>query len=462
MLKITDSRRSQFHDRITRRSFLRAGTLGVSALHLSDLLQGAEVSGGVRRDHSVVMIYLPGGPTQHETFDPKPRAPREIRGSFQPISTAVPGTQFCELLPKLSAMSDRFSIVRSLVGLMNRHESFQCYTGRPAGRPGDNEPAGGWPSLGSTVSSVLGPNREGMIPYVDAAPRMGHMPYNNRGVHDPASTLSWPGYTGSDHVPFTIEGDVKDDLILNGIDSVRLQNRRSVLTSLGRLQQQVDARCGLDAFQQQAFGLLTSSKLADALDLEKEDPAVVLRYGEGQATDPSFGGAPQSPKHLLLARRLVEAGVRCVTVAFGAWDWHANREGTIEYLSRKYLPVYDHALSTFLQDLEQRGLLETTSVVVWGEFGRTPRINAKGGRDHWAETQSVLLAGGGIHGGMVIGQTDKEGGRPVERPVHVQEVFATLYRTLGIDVNNIKINDLNGRPRYLIDENRQPISELFS
>ena len=151
-----------------------------------------------------------------------------------------------------------------------------------------------------------------------------------------------------------------------------------------------------------------------------------------------------------------------MTVAFGAWDWHANREGTIEYLSRKYLPVYDHALSTFLQDLEQRGLLETTSVVVWGEFGRTPRINAKGGRDHWAETQSVLLAGGGIHGGMVIGQTDKEGGRPVERPVHVQEVFATLYRTLGIDVNNIKINDLNGRPRYLIDENRQPISELFS
>ncbi|MEO2015906.1 MAG: DUF1501 domain-containing protein [Fuerstiella sp.] len=461
MLTVTGSYRSRFCDGVTRRSFLRAGTLGASALCLPDLLQADEVNHGARRDHSVVMIYLPGGPTQHETFDPKPHAPQEIRGSFQPVSTAVPGTQFCELLPKLAAMSDKFSIVRSLVGLMNRHESFQCYTGRPGGRAGDNEPAGGWPSLGSTVSSVLGPSRDGMIPYVDAAPKMGHRPYNNRGIHDPASTLSWPGYTGNDNVPFTLEGDVKRDLVLNGIDSVRLQNRRSVLTALGQLQQQTETHLGLDAFQRQAFGLLTSSKLADALNLEKEDPAVVRRYGAGQGTDPSFGGAPQSPKHLLMARRLVEAGVRCVTVAFGAWDWHANREGTIEYLSRKYLPVYDHALSTFLQDLDERGLLETTSVVVWGEFGRTPRINAKGGRDHWAETQSVLLAGGGMPGGMVIGKTDKDGGRPVERPVHVQEVFSTLYKTLGIDVNSTKINDLNGRPRYLVDENRQPIPELF-
>ncbi|MEO1979631.1 MAG: DUF1501 domain-containing protein [Fuerstiella sp.] len=461
MLTVTGSYRSRFCDGVTRRSFLRAGTLGASALSLPDLLQADELNRGAKRDHSVVMIYLPGGPTQHETFDPKPHAPREIRGSFQPVSTAVPGTQFCELLPKLAAMSDKFSIVRSLVGLMNRHESFQCYTGRPGGRAGDNEPAGGWPSLGSTVSSVLGPTRDGMIPYVDAAPKMGHRPYNNLGVHDPASTLSWPGYTGSDHVPFTLEGDVKHNLVLNGIDSVRLQNRRGVLTSLGQLQQQAETHSGLDAFQRQAFGLLTSSKLADALNLEKEDPAVVRRYGAEQGTDPSFGGAPQSPKHLLMARRLVEAGVRCVTVAFGAWDWHANREGSIEYLSRKYLPVYDHALSTFLQDLDERGLLQTTSVVVWGEFGRTPRINAKGGRDHWAETQSVLLAGGGMSGGMVIGQTDKDGGRPVERPVHVQEVFSTLYRTVGIDVNNTKINDLNGRPRYLVDENRQPIPELF-
>ena len=176
---------------------------------------------------------------------------------------------------------------------------------------------------------------------------------------------------------------------------------------------------------------------------------------------PALGGAPQSAKHLLLARRLVEAGVRCVTVSFGAWDWHANREGTIEHLSNKYLPVFDRAISALLLDLEERGLSDRVTVVVWGEFGRTPRINAKGGRDHWPGTQSVLLAGGGIQGGRIIGETDRSGGVPIERPVHVQEVFSTLYRNLGIDTNSVKVPDLNGRPRYLVDENRQPIHELY-
>jgi len=189
---------------------------------------------------------------------------------------------------------------------------------------------------------------------------------------------------------------------------------------------------------------------------------LIRRYGESQNTDPSFGGAPQSARHLLLARRLVEAGVKCVTVAFGAWDWHSNREGPIAQLSKKYLPVFDHALSVFLDDLQDRGLLERVSVVVWGEFGRTPQINARGGRDHWPNTQSVLLAGGGIQGGRVIGRTDRTGGSPVSRPVHVQEVFATLYHTLGIDVNAVKIPDFNGRPRYLVENNRQPVRELLS
>ena len=461
MLTIFDDHRNRFCDGLSRRSFVRAGVLGTTGICLPDLLRAESRGSQPKREHSVVMVYLPGGPTQHETFDPKPNAPSEIRGAFQTVSTAVPGTQICELLPKLAAISDRFSIVRSLVGMKNRHESFQCYTGRPGGRSEDEEPGGGWPSLGSTVSAVLGPNRDGMIPYVDAAPKMGHMPYNNRGVHDPASTLSWPGYTGSDHIPFTLEGEVKDNLVLNGMNASRLDNRRHLLESLGRLQTEIETSSGMDAFQRQAFGLLTSSKLADALDLTTEDPDVVRRYGDGQATDPSFGGAPQSPKHFLVARRLVEAGVRVVTIAFGAWDWHSNREGPLEQLARKYLPVFDHTLSTFLQDLQERGLLETTSVVVWGEFGRTPRINAKGGRDHWPETQSILLAGGGIQGGVVVGETDKTGGRPTDRPVHVQEVFATLYKTLGVDVNAVKLHDLQGRPRYLVDDNRQPIPELL-
>jgi hypothetical protein len=406
------------------------------------------------------MIYLPGGPTQHETFDPKPHAKSEIRGSFGPISTKMLGVPFCELLPKLAGMADKFSIVRTLVGMKNRHESFQCYTGRPGGRNEDSEPAGGWPTFGSAASSVLGPGRNGMVPYVDASPKMSYAPYRNHGIHDASGRGSWPGFTGREHVPFALEGDIKSDLLLNGVDLSRFGDRRQLLAALGRHHRQVESG-GLDSFQRQAFGVLTSSKLAEALDLEREPKRVRDRYGAIQKTDSSFGGAPQSPQHLLLTRRLIEAGVRCVTLAFGAWDWHANREGTIEYLSKKYLPVFDHSLSVFLNDLDERGLLESTTIVVWGEFGRTPRINAKGGRDHWPGTQSVLLAGGGIQGGRVVGETDRVGGVPETRPVHVQEVFATLYHNLGIGINTVKINDLNGRPRYLVDNNCQPISELL-
>ncbi|MBC8354996.1 MAG: DUF1501 domain-containing protein [Planctomycetes bacterium] len=455
-----ERKRTSFCDGVSRRNFLRIGSLGFGGLSLANLLKAEAALGSASRSNSVVMIYLPGGPTQHESFDPKPDAPSEIRGSFRPISTQVPGVRFCELLPKLSGMANQFSVVRSLVGMENRHESFQCYTGRAGGRNEDNEPAGGWPSFGSVASKVLGPSAGGMIPYVDAAPKMGYQPYGNRGIHLQGPS-SWPGFTGYEHIPFALEGEVKSDLVLNGVDLSRLGNRRELLAALAKYQQKVESG-GTDNFQEQAFGMLSSSRLGEALDVEKEPQAVRERYGEVQKTDPSFGGAPQSPQHLLLTRRLIEAGVRCVSVAFGAWDWHANREGTIEYLSNKYLPVFDHALSVFLQDLDERGLLDTTTVIVWGEFGRTPRINAKGGRDHWPGTQSVLMAGGGIQGGRVVGETDRIGGVPAERPVHVQEVFATLYHNLGIDTNGVKIPDLNGRPRYLVDDNRQPIKELFS
>lgn len=459
MLSIVENRRHLFCDGMTRRNFLRIGSLGVSGLSLPSLLH-AEQTSPIGRQQSVVMIYLPGGPTQHETFDPKPNATREIRGSFGSISTKLPGIRFSEMLPKLAGIADKFSIVRTLIGMQNRHESFQCYTGRPGGRNGDNEPAGGWPTFGSAASCVLGPGRNGIVPYVDASPKMSYAPYRNRGIHDASGQVSWPGFTGREHVPFALEGDIKSDLLLNGVDLSRFGDRRQLLAALGQYHRRVESD-GLDSFQKQAFGLLTSSRLAEALDLQREPRHVRDRYGETQKTDPSFGGAPQSPQHLLLTRRLIEAGVRCVTLAFGAWDWHANREGTIEYLSKKYLPVFDHTLSVFLQDLDERGLLESTTVVVWGEFGRTPRINAKGGRDHWPGAQSVLLAGGGIRGGRVVGETDAIGSVPETRPVHVQEVFATLYHNLGIATNVEKIDDLNGRPRYLVDNNYQPIRELL-
>ena len=348
-----------------------------------------------------------------------------------------------------------------MVGMENRHESFQCYTGRAGGRPQDSEPAGGWPTFGSIVSRELGAGSNGALPYIDASPKMSYQPYANRGIHDNASKTSWPGFTGMSHVPFAVEADVKKDLVLNGINLSRLSNREQLLEQIDNIRQSTET-AGIDSFQKKAFGILTSSNMAQALDLEKEDKMVRDWYGDTVTTDPAFGAPPQSAQHLLLARRLVEAGVRCVTVAFGAWDWHSNREGTIEYLSNRYLPNFDRAISVLLTDLEQRGLSDQVQVVVWGEFGRTPRINAKGGRDHWERTQSILMAGGNVQGGCTLGTTDKQGGVPIERPVHVQEVFATMYQHLGLDVNAVKIPDLNGRPRYLVDENRQPIQEILA
>lgn len=449
-----------FDGSLSRRRFLQAGSVGLAGgLSLARGSQIQAKQAPILNQESVVMIYLPGGPTQFETFDPKPNAPSEIRGSYAPIQTKVPGTHFCELLPQLAANADKFSIVRTLVGMANRHESFQCYTGRPGGRTEDAEPAGGWPSFGSIVSQIMGPGKNGIIPYVDAAPKMSYSPYNNNGSHLQGNP-SWPGFTGFKHIPFTLEGEVKSDLMLHGIDLTRLNERRSLLNTFKRNQKNIEVD-GIDDFQNQAFQMLTSGGFAEAMDLEKEPKSVRDRYGELQKTDPSFGGAPQSPQHLLLARRLVEAGVRCVNVAFGAWDWHANREGSIEYLSQKYLPVFDKALAVFLEDLNERGLLDTTTVIVWGEFGRTPRINAKGGRDHWPGTQSVLLAGGGVRGGHVVGKTDRFGGVPLDRPVHVQEIFATLFNNLGIDTQTTQITDLSGRPRFLIDENYRSIQELY-
>lgn len=459
MIAIPGSTQRRFCDGRSRRNFLRIGSLGFGGLAMSDLLR-AEANPNLRQG-SVIMVYLPGGPTQHETFDPKPDASSEIRGSYGSIPTAIPGTHFCELLPNLAKMHDKFSVIRTLTGMANRHESFQCYTGRPGGRPEDNEPAGGWPGFGSVVSQVLGPRTGGVAPYVDAAPKMSYGPYNNAGTHIGSNKVSWPGFTGSQHVPFAIQGRGKADLTLNGIGPGRLGDRRQLLGSLDDLQRSVADDAELDSYQKQAFGILTSNRLADAMDLSLEPESIRERYGEALPTDPSFGGAPKDPQQLLMARRLVEAGVRCVTVAFGAWDWHANREGPIAQLSKKYLPVFDNAMSVFLDDLDQRGLLETTTVIVMGEFGRTPRINAKGGRDHWPNTQSVLIAGGGVQGGRVIGETDSHGGEPIDRPVHIQEVFATLYRNCGIDPNKTTINDLSGRPNYLVEAGRQPIAELL-
>jgi uncharacterized protein (DUF1501 family) len=247
-------------------------------------------------------------------------------------------------------------------------------------------------------------------------------------------------------------------MVLNGITTDRLADRRALLTSFDRFRREVDASglmAGVDGFNQQAFGMLTSSRLLEALNVEKEPAAVRERYGKG---DPKVHGdaAPMLNEQFLVARRLVEAGARFVTVAYGFWDYHGNNFGN----ARNDLPLLDQALSALIADLHDRGLQNDVSVVAWGEFGRSPTINKDGGRDHWPRANCALLAGGGMKVGQVIGATDRLGGEPSERPVQFGEVFATLYQNLGIDVNKVTLPDLTGRPQFLVPEGCQPMREL--
>jgi hypothetical protein len=434
-------------DGITRREVLKIGALGLGGLTLPDLLR-AEASQGIQRSHkAVIMIYLCGAPPHQDMFDLKMQAPAEIRGEFQPIETSVPGIQICEHLPRLAAIMDKLVPIRSVYGSPDgNHDSFICYTGRSVG----NQPPGGWPALGSTLSALAGPTAPGMPPFVGLSPRAGHPPYGSPGH---------PGFLGAAHTAFRPNGEGQGDLKLNGIDVDRLGDRRRLLGSMDRLRRELDASGkmnALDAFTQQALGVLTSSRLAEALDVSREDPRVRERYGKGDPNN--YGdGAPRNLEHFLIARRLVEAGARCVTLNFGRWDFHAQN---FSEFKNTHGPQFDQGMSALVADLHERGLDKDVSVVAWGEFGRTPVINKDAGRDHWPQVGCALLAGGGMRMGQVIGATDRLGGLPVERPVHFGEVLATLYHQLGIDPNAVTLRDLAGRPQYLVD-NHQPMPELI-
>ena len=404
---------------------------------------GGAVAAGSNK--SVIMIFLPGGPPHQDMWDLKMDAPAEIRGEFKPIRTKVPGIEICELFPKMAARMDQFSIIRSVVGSTGEHAAGQCFTGRPS----QNQPAGGWPSIGSYVSRLHGQSEPGVPAFVGLSPKMGHAPWADPGK---------PGFLGPAHAPFQPNGGGATDLVLNNITLDRLQDRRALLSSFDSLRRDLDASGmmgAMDAFQQQAMGVLTSSRLAEALNLDRENPAVRARYGGGSMKCRDDGG-PESPEQFLMARRLVEAGVRCVTLGFNRWDWHSRNFGQ----AREVFPQLDNGLTALIDDLHASGLDKDVSVVVWGEFGRTPQVNAEGGRDHWPRVSCAALAGGGMNHGQVIGATDRMGGEPAARPVDFQEVFATLYHAMGIDTRTATVNDLNGRPRYLVDEQFRPRSEL--
>ena len=434
-------------DSWTRRELLTVGALGLGGIALPDLLRAEALQGTRQSKKAIIMIYLCGAPPHQDMFDLKMDAPAEIRGEFQPIETSVPGIQICEHLPRLARLMDKLVPIRTMYGSPNgSHDSFICYTGRSF----TQQPPGGWPSVGSTLSKLLGPKNEAIPPFVGLAPRTGHPPYGSPGH---------PGFLGAAQSAFRPNGEGKADLILSGISADRLNDRRQLLSSMDRIRREVDSSGkldGQDAFTRQALGVLTSSKLAEALDVSREDPKVRERYGKGDTRN--YGdGAPRNLEHFLVARRLVEAGARVVTLNFGRWDFHSNN---FSEFKNTHGPLFDQGMSALVEDLHERGLDKDVSVVAWGEFGRTPIINKDAGRDHWPQVGCALLAGGGMKMGQVIGKTDRLGGQIIERPVHFGEVLATLYRQVGIDPNKTTVRDLAGRPQYLVDHH-QPMPELL-
>ncbi|QDT91812.1 DUF1501 domain-containing protein [Gimesia algae] len=447
MLRIEDQS-IRLCDRMPRRSFMQIGGLAMGGLSLPQILKAQEESGKRSSHKAVIMIFLAGGPPHQDMFDLKPDAPDEIRGEFKPINTNVPGIQISELMPRVAGMMDKFSIIRSLVGAEGRHDSFECCTGHHFRSA---QPQGGWPSVGSAISKVKGPVNPTVPSYIDLSHTMAHNPWNIKGS----------GFLGLEHAPFRPDGDVMENMTLNSISNTRLTERASLLNNLDRFRRVSETKLTdgtYDGYTKQALEVLSSSRLVEALNLEKEDPKVRARYGKDDPKVlkyPLEMGYQAIMSRFLLARRAVEAGARCVTCSFAHFDWHGNNFG----YARSVIPLLDQGVAALVEDLHERGMDKDVTVLVWGEFGRTPKINKKAGRDHWPRVHAALMAGGGMKTGQVIGSTNRLGEEAVDRPVHMQEVFATLYHNLGIDVASTTIEDNNGRPQYLIDE-QTPIHEL--
>ncbi|APW63360.1 DUF1501 domain-containing protein [Paludisphaera borealis] len=458
MLTLGGQAHGSFCDGMRRRDFLKLGGLALGGLSLPQLLR-AESQAGVGKSHkAIIMVFLAGGPPHQDMFDLKPDAPSGIRGDFKPIATNVPGFDICEHMPRMAKMMDKFAVIRSLVGSGPDHSAGQCLTGYT-----DlvSRVQGGRPSLGSIVAKLEGPIHSDIPPFVGLSPRVGHPPWANPGD---------PGYLGLAYAPFAPfraegsdgkTGDNPDSVGLKLDESViipdRLAGRRSLLGQLDQFRrglEQSPAIQGADSFTTRAFDILGSRKVFEALDLSKEDPRLRARYGIGDMKQ-EFDGPPCCMDHFLMARRLVEAGVRVVTLAFGRWDTHSDNFST----NAERIPKLDMGLSALVEDLHNRGMDKDVSVVVWGEFGRTPQINAQAGRDHWPPVNFVALAGGGMRTGQVIGSTDKHAAFAKDRPITYPSVFSTLYHNLGIEPSTA-VPDRGGRPMFLLDD-REPIQELI-
>ncbi|MFT5110294.1 MAG: hypothetical protein ACI9UA_005948 [Pseudoalteromonas tetraodonis] len=455
-------------DGVSRRSFIKAGALGFGGLSFADLLRAESEAGIGSSRKAIINIHLDGGPPQMDLIDPKPEASAEVRGEFAPIPTSIPGFHVTELMPKMASIAHKAVFLRSLVGAEGKHDAFQCMSG--FGEK-DLQALGGHPAMGCVINKLLGTPQDEVPAFVDL---MQGRPL--------ARNSARPGFLGPAFNAFRpdishlfkreLEEGMKLELaklgpghstrldLLKGMPVGRLDNRLELLAALDQLPRELDSAGNmgaLDQFTEQAYSILTSGRISAAMDLDKEDPKVVDRYtprvADRLASFTSEG--PQAARKLLLARRLVEAGVRCVSVSISDFDTHQKNAARMRQLG----PIVDHALHALITDLDERGMLDDVTVVAWGEFGRSPRVNKDGGRDHWPKVAMGIMAGGGMAGGQVIGATDRNASEAIERPVHYQDVIATLYQKLGIDARAVTIEDPGGRPQFLVDRG-VPITEL--
>ncbi len=439
-----------------RRTYLKLGLAGLAGGSFLDLVAlrqaNADSSNGSskseKKPSNCILIWMDGGPTHFETFDPKPDAPSEIRGEFQPIATNVPGMQICEHLPKLAAIADKYSIIRSVCHNQGNHGAGNHYmmTGAPPRIPVG---CGAFVSFHPSLGSVAAYERE--APH--GLPGYFTMPSMSRS--------GGPNFLGAKFAPFIINNDpnnknfrVRDVELPVGLDKERFASRRDLRKTVDRMSrfefpESADPVAAYDDNYVQGYDLVQTPDAQRAFDIGSEPETMREAYGRN-----AFG------QRALLARRLVEAGVPFVTIYDGGWDHHSDLFGALQ----KRLPTWDQTVATLINDLDQRGLLETTMVIALGEFGRTPKIStlagqSKPGRDHWANAMSILFAGGGSRGGQVIGATDRQGYAAVERVLSPENYVSTVYRKLGIDPGKIYYTPA-GRPTHLVSD-ANPISELM-
>jgi hypothetical protein len=435
-----------------RRSLLKAGLAGFAGLTLPRLLAAKEAGeSSASRRKSVILLWMTGGPSHIDTLDPKPLAPKEIRGPFDVIDTKLPGVQVCEFLPKYAALLDKLTLIRSVDCRHSNHEpNMVMQTANLAAEPRTNREADKFPALASLIAKHRGNHSRDLPPYVVLNMKS-------------RSHLAWGGYLGKAYDPFVGNDVAKLFQLPGGLTTDRLYTRKSLHEQLDRMRRDLDLEGSLaatDRFAQQAVDMVLGQTARDAFDLTRESAAVHEQYGKHEWA-----------QQALLARRLVEAGVSFVTIdlshhgASGTWDTHGDNippYGGIWNGLRPLLPVFDHLYTTLINDLDQRGLLDDVLVLAMGEFGRTPQIGTQGssdGRNHWPVVMSMTIAGGGLKHGQVIGSTDRDAGQIKERAVTPGDLAATIFRHMGVP-QTLSYQDSRGRPRPVI-ETGAPIAELF-